>query len=94
MAHDRPDDDAPVMIDSEDAAAPVIDAQLVDQGLGSVPPEEAAPVGPDDEGIGSVRPGEREALEPRDEGVGSIRPEEAPPPDADDEGLGSLGTNG
>jgi hypothetical protein len=94
MADERPNDDTPVTIDREDAAAPVIDAQLDDQGLGNVRPEEVAPLDPDDEGIGNVRPAEIEPLEPRDEGVGSIRPEEAPGPDAADEGLGSLGTNG
>jgi hypothetical protein len=94
MTQDRPADTTPVRIDREDAASPVIDAQLDDQGFGSVRPEEAEPLGPDDEGIGNVRPGEAEPLEPGDEGIGSIRPEEVPPPEPDDEGLGSLGTNG
>jgi hypothetical protein len=94
MTHDRHDDDDPVVIDREDAAAPVIDAERDDQGLGGVRPEEAAPLDPDDEGIGNVRPAEIEPLDPHDEGVGSVRPEEKAVPDPNDEGLGSLGTNG
>ena len=94
MTTDRPDEDAPVTIDREDAASPVIDSQLEDEGLGNVRPEEVGPLDPDDEGIGNVRPAEIPPLAPGDEGVGSIRPEDAPPPDPDDEGLGNLGTNG
>jgi hypothetical protein len=94
MTHDRPDDDDPVVIDREDAAAPVIGAQLDDHGLGGVRPEEVAPLDPDDEGIGNVRPAEIEPLDPSDEAVGSVRPEEQAAPDPNDEGLGSLGTNG
>jgi hypothetical protein len=94
MTHDRPDDEEPVTLDREDAAAPVIDAELQDQGLGNIRPNEAAPLGPDDEGIGNVRPAEIEPIEPGGRGLGSIRPEEAPGPDPDDEGIGSLGTNG
>ena len=94
MAHDRPDDEEPVTIDREDAAAPVIDAELQDQGLGNIRPEEAAPLDPDDEGIGNIRPQEAAPLDPDDEGIGNIRPEEAPGPGPADEGIGSLGTNG
>jgi hypothetical protein len=94
MTQNRPDDDAPVVIDREDAAAPVIDAQLDDQGLGNVRPEEVTPLDPDDEGIGNVRPAEIEPVGPGDEGVGSVRPEEQAAPDPNDKGLGSLGTNG
>jgi hypothetical protein len=95
MTDERPTEDGPVSLDREDAAAPVIDADLDDdKGLGSIRPEEITPVDPDDEGIGNVRPAEITPLQPGDEGIGSVRPEEAPPPDPDDEGLGSLGTNG
>ena len=93
MTKDRPND-VPVVIDREDAAAPVIDTELDDQGLGGVRPEELAPLDPDDEGSGNVRPAEITPLDPRDEGVGSVRPEEQAAPDHHDEGLGSLGTNG
>jgi hypothetical protein len=93
MTQDRPDDD-PVVIDREDAAAPVIDTELDDQGLGGVRPEEVAPLDPDDEGIGNVRPAEIKPLDHRDEGVGNVRPEEQAASDPNDDGLGSLGTNG
>ena len=96
MTQDRPEGDAPVTIDREDAAAPVIDRDLdaSDRGLGGVPPEEVTPLDPDDEGIGNTRPEEILPVDPRDEGLGGVRPDEAAPPDPDDEGLGSLGTNG
>jgi hypothetical protein len=72
MTHDRPDDEEPVTIDREDAAAPVIDAELQDQGLGNIRPEEAAPLDPDDEGIGNIRPEEAPGPGPADEGIGSL----------------------
>ena len=96
MTHDRTDDDAPVTLDREDAASPVIDRDLDarDEGLGGVPPEEITPLEPNDEGVGNIRFEEIAPPDPGDEGVGSVRPEETAPADPDDEGLGSLGTNG
>jgi hypothetical protein len=94
MTQDRADKDDPVVIDREDAAAPLIDADLDDRGLGNVRPEEVSPLDPDDEGIGNVRPAEIQPVGRRDEGFGNLRPEEEASPDPDDEGLGSLGTNG
>ena len=89
-----PTDRRPITLNPEDAAAPSIDVDVDDEGLGGIRPEEVAPPDPDDEGFGNAGPAEIPPLAPDDEGVGSIRPEEAPGPDPDDEGLGSLGTNG
>ena len=72
MTTDRPDEDAPVTIDREDAASPVIDAQLEDEGLGNVRPEEVGPLDPDDEGIGSIRPENAPPPDPDDEGLGNL----------------------
>jgi len=72
MTPDRPDEDAPVTIDREDAASPVIDAQLEDEGLGNVRPEEVGPLDPDDEGIGSIRPENAPPPDPDDEGLGNL----------------------
>jgi hypothetical protein len=87
-------EDRPVTLDREDAAAPTIDRDLDDEGLGNIRPEEITPADPDDEGIGNVRPAEIVPLDPADQGVGSVRPEESAPPDPGDEGIGSTGQNG
>ena len=63
MTTDRPDEDAPVTIDREDAASPVIDAQLEDEGLGNVRPEEVGPL---------VRPEDAPPPDPDDEGLGNL----------------------